>query len=353
MPSRIILLAGAPSASAVTDEQCSISSFNTEFNLFLESKEAASSSPDRGGAPVIAPWRTISLHRKPLRTGFSQAQSFIDRSFLNQFGVDENFLTPSSLASPSNAPVHGNEESEQVLNEFCEQSLALHNSLPSSQLDDENETAMLMEGASLLSNSTDASVIGAPEPPSVPPAHLSDLEDVPSAKQVISLQPQTITLNMIVGVLSVAQPRSITTRWGQTLSLVEILVGDDTRSGFAVTFWLSSDAAASGSISNLRRQDVVLLQNVALHVFRGKVYGQSLRRGQTKLHLLWTKQQLAPPCYTSKALNTANEDMKDYPQRVKTRLVRDWVLQYVGADSGTKGAKDQHVWDRPPEDTQD
>ena len=164
------------------------------------------------------------------------------------------------------------EDAAAVLTEFCEQSLAQHNSLSSSQLDDSLDSE---ETSFVTTASTDP---GSMPPPPVP-SHLSDLEDIPSAKRITALQPQTVTLNLIVGVLSIAQPRTVTTRWGATLSLVEVLVGDDTASGFAVTFWLSSEGAAESSIVGLRRQDVVLMENVALHVFRGKVYGQSLRKG--------------------------------------------------------------------------
>lgn len=353
MPPRIILLAGAPSPSSLEEDKCTVQHFESPFHAFLDVADAQSSSPRRSPAS-IAPWRSIPLHRKPLHTGFSQAHCFLDRSFRGHYNNNDVFFCPSSLASSYDGDGTSVEQDEAALSEFCEQSLAIHNSLPSSQLDEENAATTFLEETSFLSNSTATNALGGPRPPApnIPPAHLSDLEDVPSAKQVISLQPQTITLNIIAGILSIAQPRSVTTRWGQTLSLVEVLLGDDTRSGFAVTFWLASEAVATSDLLSLRRQDVLLLQNVALHVFRGKVYGQSLRRGQTKVHLLWSKRKNARACYSSKALAAATIQRPEDPQLVKTRLVRDWIIQFVGTDPEVKGIDKQNVWDRPPQDTQ-
>ncbi|KAJ4150152.1 hypothetical protein LMH87_010917 [Akanthomyces muscarius] len=361
MPPRVLLLAGAPSPSLLDEEKCTIQNFAEPFREFIKpaGDDAASSSSSHRPSPAsIAPmWRSLSLHRKPLHTGFSQAHNFLDLSFHGAY-KDDGFFCPSSLTSSHGGDDAARPESDEAaFGEFCEQSLAIHNSLPSSQLDDgENTTTTFLDETSFLSTSTTTTnAAGAPPRPAapdIPPAHLSDLEDVPSARQVISLQPQTVTLNIIVGILSIAQPRSVTTRWCQTLSLVEVLLGDDTRSGFAVTFWLSKEAAASGDLLSLRRQDVILLQNVALHVFRGRVYGQSLRRGQTKVHLLWSKRKDARASYTSKALAAATADGADNPQLVKTKVVRDWVIQYVGTDPEVKGQNKHKVWDRPPEDTQ-
>ncbi|OAA48879.1 Nucleic acid-binding, OB-fold protein [Beauveria brongniartii RCEF 3172] len=377
MPLRIILLAGAPPPSAVDESKCTVEHFDEPFHAYINAAEThgtSSSSHHHSSPASIAPWRLVTLHRKPLHTGFSQTHSFLARPFYGDH-QDGGFFCPSSLTSSSSSSSSSSygrsegrrvEQDEAVLSEFCEQSLAIHHSLSSSQLrcDDANTTTTatsFLDETSFLSSLTTPTVGGHQRPPApnIPPAaHLSDLEDVPSAKHVISLQPQTITLNIIVGILSIAQPRSVTTRWGTTLSLVEVLLGDDTKSGFAVTFWLAREAMMAGGKcvllgGGLRRQDVVLLQNVALHVFRGKVYGQSLRRGQTKVHLLWSKRMDARACYSSRALNAAGDDAAvENPQIAKTRLVRDWVIRFVGADPEVKGRNKDDVWDLPPDDTQ-
>ncbi|KAM3530233.1 hypothetical protein NHJ13051_001452 [Beauveria bassiana] len=389
MPLRTILLAGAPPPSAMDESKCTVEHFDEPFRAYINAAErhgtssssSSSSSSHHGSSPTsIAPWRLVTLHRKPLHAGFSQTRSFLAQSLYGDHR-DDDFFCPSSLtASSSSSSSHDEsetsriEQDEAVLTEFCKQSLAIHHSLSSSSqldYDDVNATTTtttsFLDETSFLSSLTTPTVGGQQRPaaPNIPPAaHLSDLEDVPSAKHVISLQPQTITLNIIAGVLSIAQPRSVTTRWGTALLLVEVLLGDDTKSGFAVTFWLARDAATmvggggggggdGGLLGGLRRQDVILLQNVALHVFRGKVYGQSLRRGQTKVHLLWSKRMDARACYSSRALNAARDDAGvENPQIAKTRLVRDWVIRFVGADPEVRGRNKDDIWDRPPDDTQ-
>lgn len=185
-------------------------------------------------------------------------------------------------------------------------------------------------------------------PPPVPP-HLSDLEDIPRAHQVLALNPQTITVNLIVGIISIAQPRTVTTRWGRSMCLIEILVGDETKSGFAITFWVPSDAVAGSKVSLVRNQDVVLMQNVALHVFRGKVYGQSLRRDMTRINLLWRRDGGGQ--YTTRDLNMRSRSRHD-PQRDKTRAVKEWTLHFVGGEAKAQESKGKKSWDEPPDDTQ-
>ncbi|OAA70249.1 Nucleic acid-binding, OB-fold-like protein [Cordyceps fumosorosea ARSEF 2679] len=356
MPPRIILLAGAPSPSVLDEDKCTVNSFQEPFHAFIDAAETRGDSHSSSSAS-IAPWRSISLHPKPLHTGFSQAHDSLGRLLHGGHQHDDFFCPPSLASSCDGGETASRVDEDDVLTEFCEQSLAIHNSLPSSPLaeEEEDDTDTFLEGETSFLSASPPPASGQQRPPApaaVPPGHLSDLEDVPPARQVASLHPQTVTVNLIAGVLSVAPPRAVTTRWGAALSLVEVLLGDDTRSGFAVTFWLPSDAAgtAGGLLLSLRRQDVVLLQNVALHVFRGKVYGQSLRRGRTKVHLLWSRRREARACYSSRALAAA--DARENPQLVKTRLVRDWILQFVGADPAVKGPSHQNVWDRPPRDTQ-
>jgi hypothetical protein len=191
------------------------------------------------------------------------------------------------------------------------------------------------------------------------PANLSDVEDVPPAARILALGPQTITLNLIVGVLSIAQPRDVTTRWGRRLSLVEVLVGDDTKSGFAITFWLDTppshaSRALDAAVRGLRRQDVVLVRNVGLHAFRGRVYGQSLRHGLTQLSLLWRRDGSGHYSTRALARRSAAGGSAVHPQTQKTRLVKDWVLRFVTPHApstrSTRSAK--KTWDDPPDDTQ-
>lgn len=145
-----------------------------------------------------------------------------------------------------------------------------------------------------------------------------------------------------------APPRPVTTRWGQTLSLIEVVVGDDTAAGFAVTFWLAADQLHAAAVARLRRKDVVLMENVALHVFRGNVYGQSLRRGLTRFSLLWRSDGSGH--YSTRRLD--RDAAAEHPQAQKARRVKDWVLRFVGRDAATAVTRPRKSWDSPPDYTQ-
>ncbi|KAL7938469.1 hypothetical protein V8C35DRAFT_79334 [Trichoderma chlorosporum] len=353
----LILFVGAPSPISITSQSCTINSFEEAFHILLgplDSKHhlqqhTTPTSRIEIASQPHAVWRSVPLNRRPLHTGLSQNHSILDGSFQ----AHRDFFTTAGVVSGDETPSpDGGDDGGTLLTQFVEESLAAHNLVPSSQLGSASIDTTENTTASFTTNSSnDASLQGPTRPlPTPVPSHLSDLEDVPSAAHILALSPQTVTLNLIVAVISIAQPRTVTTRWGTTLSLVEVLVGDETKSGFGVTFWLSSDQAATSQVSKLRRQDVVLMENVALHVFRGKVYGQSLRKNLTRVSLLWRSE--GGGYYHNKDI--ARRAAAKHPQREKSRLVKDWVIQFVGRDLGaaTRKRASRGSWDQPPDDTQ-
>jgi hypothetical protein len=359
--SNVLLLTGAPAAASL-DPSAFLDDFSEPFRTIISSNSSPITSNSLSKTqPSHATWRSLRLNRQPLHTGLTPVHDVDD---LPRQAHHRDFFNSASIISSggeNQTSAQGAEDAQDVLTQFYEQSLAIHNPLPSSQLDDTShayETTTYLDETSFVTTSSlsNATTTSAQPPPPAIPAHLSDLEDVPTAAQLLSLHPQTITLNIIAGILSIAQPRTVTTRWGKTLSLVEILLGDETRSGFSVTFWLAGDNDAySKTLHLLQRQDVVLLQNVALHVFRGKVYGQSLRHGQTRVHLLWRRRG-SGGCYSNRDLAPAaaakGEENRN-PQVEKTARVKDWVLRFVGAVSRTAGKVEVlKGWDKPPDDTQ-
>lgn len=345
MAPSVILFTGPPPASSVDDTSCIISHFNETFEHFIGlSNESISLEKHSPSSPSYAAWRALPLARQPLHTGFSQSHDVSNESL---WGRPQFFTTADvSFDGDDAGPGMSAGNAEAVLTQFCEQSLAALNTMSASELDSfttvSDETYFLT-----TSSAGPVNPVLAPAPIS---AHLSDLEDIPPAQRITALIPQTVTLNLIVGIISIAQPRTVTTRWGKTMALVELLVGDDTASGFAVTFWLANDQAVESDIRKLRRQDVVLMQNVALHVFRGKVYGQSLHRNMTKVDLLWRRD--GGGNYSARALT--KREAAGHPQQEKARVVKDWVLKFVGigADPAVKAKTAIKSWDKPPDDTQ-
>ncbi|KAJ0163145.1 hypothetical protein CTA2_3457 [Colletotrichum tanaceti] len=356
--------------------------------------------------PSAPSWRSLPLHRQPLKTGFSQPHGLPSDfpapahffSLSLSFASKQQDITAITASQPLSQ--------DQLLSQFYDHSLALHHDLASSQLpppptpsrsggtptqgehaDSFDTTAEA--GDSFVTETTDSfldattttTIIATPSarPALVTSHRLTDLRDVPPAPDLLRLAPQTLTVNLIAGVISVSEPRPVTTRWGNELSLVEVLVGDDTSAGFGVTFWLPPNGGSGSGNGNgngnaggsdpstparLRRQDVVLLQNVALHAFRDKVYGQSLRKGLTRTTVLY-RRKLAEDdeggYYRRRDLDAVDDaaagdggEEETHPQLVKTKKVWEWVLRFVGGEErpNAKGKKKKRGWDAPPDDTQ-
>ncbi|KAE9962755.1 hypothetical protein BLS_010056 [Venturia inaequalis] len=119
------------------------------------------------------------------------------------------------------------------------------------------------------------------------PSPIIDLKRLPNATYINQIAPQTITVNLIAAVVSSAPPRNIKLRQtNRKIDLVEMIVADETRAGFQISFWLPVDPekkdATRKTLKELKPKDLILLKNVALHVWNGTVFGQSLRKGWAK-----------------------------------------------------------------------
>lgn len=178
------------------------------------------------------------------------------------------------------------------------------------------------------------------------PLPLNDVHEIPSAAYLEEIAPQTVTVNLVVGIIALPSPRQVTVgrRWGRErqAQLVEMLVGDDTRAGFEITIWLRQERDSDGisfqrnglelEMQKLRPQDIVLLQNIALCTYRGKVHGQSLRRDVTKIQLLYrrpSEDSEVEGAFSSRDLrDPAGQDVV----RRKASRVKSWLMNFVGDD---------------------
>ncbi|KAI3398960.1 hypothetical protein diail_7987 [Diaporthe ilicicola] len=377
---KLIILTGAPEYDRLDwSTPGLLDSFQDSIAAFaLLQPKAKSAVPPTSGHDTslldLAVWRSLPLERAHVPTGFSQQH---DPHILSHFPVSADFITTAAISFDAASQGLSQEDTEsqesRLLAGWYEHLLAQHDDLASSQLlphDSQNpggggdETSLATDSSysksiSLTSDDGDttmahpaddghdADTIVVKTPLRAGPQraadHLSDLEDVPPARYLVSIQPQTMTVTLIVGIISIAAPRTVGTRFGTTKTLVEVLVGDETKSGFSVTFWLPATAAkadgggVAGPLSGLRAQDVVLMRHVALNVFRGRVYGGSLPRGMTAVHLLHRGRRLdagdAAGHYSGADLARAGRrraEQLQHPQLEKTRRVRDWVLKFVG-----------------------
>lgn len=235
---------------------------------------------------------------------------------------------------------------DSVLSQFYDHSFAVHET---------SEVSLPVSYSGISSSqgsSATSSAISSNKPDGSGPASLhiqgqiSDLQDIPSASYLRSIVPQTVTVNLVVGIITVQPPRRIVTRqWKRELDIVEMVVGDETRTGFGITFWLPPEPQKESggvgrnkhdelgqSLASLRPRDIVLLRMVGLSSFQERVHGQSLRKGVTQADLLHRRRVDATDAgglYGLRRLN-AGQDEQD-PVVIKVRQVREWIQRFVGA----------------------
>ena len=360
---RVIFLTGAPLPSSLgwTEEELCAPLQPGFIERAPGEVSGVSTTDDR--APS---WRSLPLEKPHLPTGLTQMsrehQQFDDYGYSND---ETSFLSAAELSFSSTDPNgypsehshFSDSDKEDVFTQYYEHSFALHENIPSSQivgaesLDDsfttDPEDLSIAFSTSSQSHHPESHQITRSKLTS---SHLTDLKDLPNATYLRSITPQTMTVNLVVGIISIPQPRTIKTRkGGHSIDLVEILVGDDTKSGFGINVWLpsSSDSAHKDSsdllrtqTSHLRPQDVILAKTIALSSFRGKVYGQSLRRGMTTLDLLYRNvldeddvQGAFGAAELEQATTTAATTTINEPQLRKLRDVKEWVMRFVGGAS--------------------
>ncbi|KAF2857664.1 hypothetical protein K470DRAFT_192026, partial [Piedraia hortae CBS 480.64] len=120
---------------------------------------------------------------------------------------------------------------------------------------------------------------------------LVDLARLPNAAHLDRIYPQTVAVDVLVAIITISATKTVTLRRRTPeveMDIVEVLFGDETRSGFTVSFWLAPPNSARGkdgdvqqlrkTLGELRAGDLVLVRNIALHTWKGLVCGQSLAR---------------------------------------------------------------------------
>jgi len=365
--SRMIILTGAPETSRLEWSEKTLQSD-------LSGKQAAISvlSHATSASPLAfsAQWRQLSIEGLQMRPVLpklnihAQLNNDINRSPAEFLSPTEFLGTPTSNRDSSNDSYISSTSTDDVpdgLSEFYDHSFTIHDAIPSSELSSRFEptpgtpTYESNEDGSPPTPGSNPGIIRVPSQrrlSQVPrPKHLSNLEDIPNAEHLRSIEPQTMTVDLIVAILSISEPRTVMTgaKYGKPreMELVEVLVGDETKSGFSITMWLpremhvnwkdgvkampeGSRSALRRDIKGLRARDVIILQNVALSSFRGKVHGQSLKKDVTKVGLLFRKRiddEDIGGVYSVQSLRNATDND---PQLLKVKRVRDWMVEFVG-----------------------
>ncbi|RFU27713.1 hypothetical protein B7463_g8616, partial [Scytalidium lignicola] len=399
MSPAVVILAGAPTSDALSwNPEQLLDRFSKPIARFARLENLASAhdaerddnqdivpiapGPSASASLVSHPsWRFLPLERQYLHTGISQDHHVWGNEFQGA-----SFFTASdtnSFTSYGSADLKTSYRSEIVTNamrsQFYEHSFHAREAIPSSAIPNpDTEQSTVISALPSFSNTdtsfsiTDTSFNSDPSfsaGTKVVPVSgtLTDLRSIPTAMHLTSIQPQTMTVNLIVGLISISEPRAVKTRRREAVELVELCVGDETKAGFEITFWLSDKSTrktqatvpANGydvqaTLSSLRIQDIILIRNVALGSFRGRVYGQSLRKDATKVYLLYRHRldrSDVGGCYTSTDLDLERLDDPN-TQVLKTAKVKDWVSRFVGVGALVGRNRPQQKVEVLPPDTQ-
>ncbi|KAL4778159.1 hypothetical protein BJX76DRAFT_352823 [Aspergillus varians] len=354
MSTRTIFLMGAPTFSSLRwDESDLLSEPVPPFqgsNIYHETSQLLSETK-----PVK--WRLL---QGPVVAETPQIKGSSGQAGQAQFFTVHNLPTSTGIQTIARG--------DSELSQFYDHSFTVHETSEISAPNCLSGESAIDSG--LWTESTDTSIATNDEREiSIQRPHIqggiTSLQDIPNTTYLNSIMPQTMTVNLIVAIIAIQPSRRIVTRqWKRELDLVEAVVGDDTRTGFGVTFWLPPSDGKVGthgcgdgageelrrSLRLLRPRDIVLLRTVALGCFQDRVYGQSLRRGLTKIDLLHRQQVDAFDTGGIYKLRDilSHAAKNDDLSLMKARKVHEWIRQFV-PDSAGGGNKTRRVVTLPPD----
>ncbi|KAI5205822.1 hypothetical protein E4T39_02856 [Aureobasidium subglaciale] len=345
MPSLDVkFLTGAPAAASLDwRAEGLLNTFSSALQRHLHySHSSLPSTP--GPTQPVAKWRSIPLatkriifhespvlQKKPLQAIVSALPRQVNNlrpddydDFLDHSFALEADLQSSQIALQDHSLEHDEEQATFMTDD----------SVDSTFLDVRNTTFL----------STEASIVEDSGPRTSASERLSgpimSIKSVPKAEYLHHLEPQTMTVNLLVGIISVAPARTVTTRkGGYNMDIIELTVGDETQAGFTISSWHpaedsgSKDADQSRKIlQSLRSQDIVLIERVALSSFRGAVFGQSLNRRATKNTTTFTVLHKAHDY----RVDSAQHSNMSLAIENKLKRVREWVAGFVGPSTKRK-----------------
>jgi hypothetical protein len=319
-----IFLTGAPDASSLDwTEEGLLNNFCSALQRYLDHTQPR---PPPTPAPTqpVAKWRAIPLTNKT----FYESPA---RSLGNNNNIKHDFLDYSFAIHQS----HEIAPQEQSMLSDADGALTFitlsESSINSSEAEDATTTFM----------STDLSAAAAEDSghrqsaPYRSTGPIMSIKAIPTAAYLQRLQPQTMTVNLIVGVITIDPPRTVTIRkGGYDMEIIEIMVGDETQAGFTISSWhaASTDAPSKNAdglrktLQSMRPRDVILIERVALSSFRGQVFGQSLNRkatnNTTAFTVLHRAHQSPADSVQQSTLSLAVENKRD--------RVKQWVANFVG-----------------------
>lgn len=349
-----LIFLGAPSNSALTGTR--ISDLSNEEHpafsqLFSTKSKPSSQRPASQSKPPRSTqqpsWRTLSLNRPTVGQKFASTTSRASHSQLS---------TQQESASASQS-FFGN----SLGTEYLEASFVAFQSQPAEDESKNVDSACGIESYNkddvsydtTQDEPSDTTVIVAAFPHLPANLKIVKLKTVPTARQLTALQPQTVSISTIAAIIAIEPPRLITTRYGNPMMISNIIIGDETRTGFGITVWLPPDETndvdekgrrrkppteaakrLKANVLSLRPQDVVVVTNLALTSFKDNVYGSSMGRDRTSLHILYRLRKLerADDRFRPNLEEICNQKDPRFHHAVETRKVAAWARDFVAWD---------------------
>lgn len=232
--------------------------------------------------------------------------------------------------------------------DFLEKSYAAHETLQSSQIID--DSTILSDSSSFGSTISDFGE--APATTKAAPAQsnnfstLRTLKSLPPADRLDKTK--TLTVNLLVGLISIEPLKTVTVQRGtpqeRDMEIIELIVGDDTRVPFRITFWLTPLPPSTSRVpintktaqllgkarndqplrdalkaDNMRPGAILQFFHVALTSYNGVVCGQSL---SSRISRSRTSVMALPP-------NALSVTKPNDSQRKRLENVMEWVKRFV------------------------
>ena len=420
---RVIFLAGAPKPADLRWDESALIQHPPPIAISRPDEVRVSSSlcdadPDGTSPSFLATrprWRALSVPQLPPAAVLStSAPAGHDHSVQDDFDIEPNLHVdrgpyvgpdpPSFL--PIDLPENTPESRSQLDRDLLRHSFSVHATMFSfTDLSAVNDS-MVLDDSSFVSSAPSSSDPSATDsvgehhdngqsvqqPKPVIPRNLpiTNIRTLPIAGHLTQISPQSITVNLICGVLTIYPLRTVTIRprsnWEdqviRTMDIQELLVGDDTAAGFSISFWLQSQtypcedsyssafssteessipetppmspgraasttaptaaeraqaevaqqqAALRAQLADLRVGDTILLTNIALSSFRGKVHGQSVSRKASTFAT--TRVVVLQPAAVTAAATTVNatDNVCCFTHVVSEKLnrVHEWVARFI------------------------
>ncbi|KAF1911372.1 hypothetical protein BDU57DRAFT_524449 [Ampelomyces quisqualis] len=304
----------------------------------------------------VLSWRQIGTKDTRLSTGWSQpflpgsrrlSVDFYPSMTLPQVDQSSTMFPPHSTRDDTAMTL---DDPPSVPDTFVQHSLIFHDTLLSSQVALDTTSENTISSSSFLNTSFTTTTSASNSPTrnvgptpilQVPPkTTILSLGAIPSAQHLRALYPQTPTPNVLCVLTAQPEHREVFVRKGEyKMELYEIIVADDTRSDFKITFWLRPQQQSNKEqlgekqallevLKTMQVGDILLVQKIALTSFRDTVHGQSLNlsiaRARTTIDVL----------ARSNGVLIAQLDELPEEITVKFKRVKKWAKSYVAAADG-------------------